>query len=457
MEARWTWQLCIEHAIKLMNDIGIETYSSWRPLAKWHRRLAYSPNETFIKSPAPKSGLPPFFIENPDAMDAFKKYGVRMLKELSVEKMHSYVLDKLIPTMMSRVDQRVKEIGERHDNDNEPAALEPIAEKEERHQGTKDYLRSYGLSKVSIATIVRWMHATGFRYKNRGKHYFVDGHEKPETLAYRPVFTQRYLSHEVQAYRWVQVSLLASKELEAQDIVAKNCGYQYVCPVNDTEMVEYHVDAIPSDTRIDNQILALEAYGGNLSVRRDSNKPIVMYIGQDEAIFKQFSFLSKMWTGPKGERALLPKDEGAGVMISSFISREHGLIQELDEDTVHRINEIRQGAIYADEEAAMEVYGSSLKPLISTAKSPFLTYFDYGENKDGYWDYNHMVLQFEDVVDCLKILHADVHFIFLFDHSSGHAKQRPDGLNASRMNKSFGGKGQMMHSSLIEKEIGFLD
>ena len=221
-------------------------------------------------------------------------------------------------------------------------------------------------------------------------------------------------------------------------------------------MVEYHVDAIPSDTRIDNQILALGAYGGNLSVRRDSNKPIVMYIGQDEAIFKQFSFLSKMWTGPKGERALLPKDEGAGVMISSFISREHGLIQELDEDTVHRINEIRQGARYADEEAAMEVYGSSLKPLISTAKSPFLTYFDYGENKDGYWDYNHMVLQFEDVVDCLKILHADVHFIFLFDHSSGHAKQRPDGLNASRMNKSFGGKGQMMHSSLIEKEIGFL-
>jgi hypothetical protein len=216
-------------------------------------------------------------------------------------------------------------------------------------------------------------------------------------------------------------------------------------------MVEYHVDAIPSDEK-----LALGPYGGNVSVRRDCNKPIVMFIGQDEAIFKQFSFHSKMWTGPKGERPLLPKDEGAGVMILSFISREHGLIQELNDDTIHRINEIRQGARYADEEAAMEVYGSSLKPLLSTGKSPFLTFFDYGENKDGYWDYNHMVLQFEDVVDCLKILHPNVHFVFLFDHSSGHAKQRPDGLNASRMNKSFGGKGPAMHPTLIEREFGFL-
>ena len=92
-------------------------------------------------------------------------------------------------------------------------------------------------------------------------------------------------------------------------------------------------------------------------------------------------------------------------MILSFISREHGLIQEWNDDTLHRINEIRQGARYADEEAAMEVHGSSLKPLLSTGKSPFLTFFDYGKNKDGYWDYNHMVLQFEDVIDCLKIVH----------------------------------------------------
>jgi hypothetical protein len=106
-KARWTWQLCIEHAIGLMNDIDIETYSHWRPLARWHRRLAYSPKDAFIKSPAQKSRLPPFFIENPDAMNAFKKHGVSILKELSVERMHNYVLERLLPIMMARVERGI--------------------------------------------------------------------------------------------------------------------------------------------------------------------------------------------------------------------------------------------------------------------------------------------------------------------------------------------------------------
>ncbi|KAI2513790.1 hypothetical protein MHU86_573 [Fragilaria crotonensis] len=412
--------------------------------------IGIQPKDAFIKSPAPKSRLPPFFLENPDAMNAFKKYGVSILKELSVERMHTYVLETLIPIMRARVERGLQEI-ESCDDDDE-VLPQRSANIDELSHDTKDFLQSYGLSKVSMATVLRWMHSAGFRYKNRSKHYFVDGHEKPETLAYRPVFTKRYIAHEVQAYRWIQLSLLAAKILEAQDLIAKNCGYRYVDPITDVDMVEYHIDSIPSD-KIGN---LAGPFGGQLSVRRDMNKPIVMFIGQDEAIFKQFSFVSKMWTGPKGERPLLPKDEGAGVMISSFIGREYGLIQELDLDTLNSVNEIRRGARYADEEAAMDVYGSSLKPQLSAGKSPFLTYFDYGENKEGYWDYNHMVLQFEDVVDCLKVMHPNYHFVFLFDHSSGHAKQRPDGLNASRMNKSFGGKSPAMHPTVIDRESGFL-
>ena len=450
---RWTWQLCLEHAIQSMNDIGIETYSNWRTLARWHRRMAYNPKEVFIKSPVPKSQMPPFFIENPDAMDAFKKYGVSNLKDLSVEKMHSYVLETLIPMIMARVNNERNKIEELHRVDEDLENHGAVADGQEPSQNVKDFLQSYGLSKLCMKTVLRWMHVVGFRYTNRSKHYFVDGHEKPETLAYRPVFTKRYLAHELQAHRWIQLSLVASKALEAQDKVAKDIGFPYVDPIENIDMVEYHVDDLPIDTVAD---LELGPFGAHLSVRRDANLPVVMFIGQDEAIYKQFLFLSKMWTGPKGERALLPKDEGTGVMISAFINREYGLIKELDQHTLDLVNERRYGTRYADEEAAMDVYGSSLKPQLSKDKSPFLTYFDYGENKDGYWDYNHMVLQFEDVIDCLKVLHPQFHFVFLFDHSSGHAQQRPDGLNASRMNKSFGGKSPAMHATVIERESGFL-
>jgi len=39
-----------------------------------------------------------------------------------------------------------------------------------------------------------------------------------------------------------------------------------------------------------------------------------------------------------------------------------------------------------------------------------------------------MVLQLEDCVDALKTMYPKFDFLFLFDHSCGHDKQRPDGL-----------------------------
>lgn len=435
--SRWTWQQSIEHSISAMAEIGLTTYTSWRPLQRWHRVLAYSIANTFCKAPEPKDRLPPFFRENPDAMEAFKQYGVDNLKDLSVEKMHNYVHDVLIPTMRSRLENGFA-------NDNDDTVLDVPATTPET---VLEYLQVYRLSKVSMSTIVRWMQAVGFRYKNRQKHYFVDGHERPETLAYRPVYTKRYMAHELNASRWIQVSRAASKLLEDQGFVAKSCGYNYT-DEHGSEMVEYHVDASDKFPPL--------PMGGNLSVRKSANAPTVMFIGQDEAIFKQFLFLSKMWTGPNGERPLLPKDEGAGVMISSFISREYGLLQKLDERTLSFVNANRQGAKYADEEAAIDVNGTANKKPLTLDKSPFLVFFEYGENKEGYWDYNHMVLQFEDAVDCLKVMHPNYKYVFLFDHSSGHAKQRPDGLNAAHMNKSFGGKAPKMRSTVITKEAGFL-
>ena len=89
-------------------------------------------------------------------------------------------------------------------------------------------------------------------------------------------------------------------------------------------------------------------------------------------------------------------------------------------------------------------------------KSPFLVFFEYGEKRVGYWAYNNIVLQFEDAVDVLQVMHPLYDFVF-FDHSAGHSKQRPDGLNQYRMNRSFGGKtAPMREETLIEQEDGFL-
>ena len=51
----------------------------------------------------------------------------------------------------------------------------------------------------------------------------------------------------------------------------------------------------------------------------------------------------------------------------------------------------------------------------------------------------HMTLQLEDVVDCLNVLCPEFDYLFLFDHSQGHARKRDGALDANKMSNNFGG------------------
>ena len=128
------------------------------------------------------------------------------------------------------------------------------------------FLQTYGLRTLGITTIARWMHAVGFPYKKRDKHNFVDGHERPETLAYRPVFTKKYLDHEKSAHRWIQMTLKESKELESIGHVPTNCGHNFFDDLG-TDMIEYHVD---SSYRFQEQ-LTVSRFGGNLSIQKPAS------------------------------------------------------------------------------------------------------------------------------------------------------------------------------------------
>ena len=55
-------------------------------------------------------------------------------------------------------------------------------------------------------------------------------------------------------------------------------------------------------------------------------------------------------------------------------------------------------------------------------ESPFVKYLYIGVNNKDYWNSYHMSLQFEDVVDCLKVLYPTFEFVFTLDHSQGHAR-----------------------------------
>ena len=59
-------------------------------------------------------------------------------------------------------------------------ARQGVVEDSEINNSREQFLLNHSLTKISICTIARWMHAVGFMYETQRKHYFVDGHEKAD-------------------------------------------------------------------------------------------------------------------------------------------------------------------------------------------------------------------------------------------------------------------------------------
>jgi hypothetical protein len=91
------------------------------------------------------------------------------------------------------------------------------------------------------------------------------------------------------------------------------------------------------------------------------------------------------------------------------------------------VNCCRNGQQYRDEAAAKLINLTPVKPNLK--ENPFYVEFEYGVSTEGYWTYNQMVLQLEDCIDVLQVLHPQYDYVFLFDHSCGYDRQRPNGLN----------------------------
>ena len=112
------------------------------------------------------------------------------------------------------------------------------------------------------------------------------------------------------------------------------------------------------------------------------------------------------------------------------------------------------GKIYLDKKAATAVKATTSKPALT--KSPFIREFKYGSSGEGYWTYQHMVLQLEDCVDVLKAIFPMYAFLFLFNHLCGHDKQREDGLNVEKMTRSYGGAQPHLRDTTIKQQQGYL-
>ena len=75
-------------------------------------------------------------------------------------------------------------------------------------------------------------------------------------------------------------------------------------------------------------------------------------------------------------------------------------------------------------------------------ESPGLRIIGPTKAGDGYWKYENMAAQTEDVMQALQVLEPDIQQLHQYDWSSGHNKSKDEGLAISSMNFNFGGKGE---------------
>ena len=290
------------------------------------------------------------------------------------------------------------------------------------------------------------MKCVGFEYCERRKNYFCDRHEDVSNQEYRKKFIKEYLKYEKMTYRWVHIEEGVAIDLENKGELLEDIYVQF--EKNSKKYREYHVDSH----------LMFASLQKNVSIQVQPTTRPLMILGQDESVFKQFSFSTKCWVGPGGVTQLLPKSDGYSRMISAFVARDFGvgiLLNEEEFDKVNRRRLSKQWGTYISEESAKNVYGNiSKKPF--TDKLTLVRFFEVGVNLEGFWNYDQMALQVEDVYDVLAIKYPNYDFLFIFDQSSGHGKMRVGSLNVYNMGVRWGGRQEKLRTTTIQETGPYL-
>jgi hypothetical protein len=220
----WTWNKCCHEAISISQQMGICAVRNPKTVERWYR--SFRKKRRFITPTKSKHNLPPFLELNPKACTAIKAYGNSNLGTMSIESMSQYIHRTVLPQLIEEERGRKKQSEDQFQYEEELQTL----------------LKKYSLTNICLSTVSSWIKKLGFSYEPRKKNYYVDGHEKQATVAYRWKFIERYLERERKMYRWIQVTETEVHELEDKNLIPRDSGYKYNHPESGERMREYHVD-----------------------------------------------------------------------------------------------------------------------------------------------------------------------------------------------------------------------
>ena len=203
---KMTWLECCAKAIKKIDEFESMPYKSTsstssthpsfsaitnaRTIARWFHAFR-SNNESFMNIMSrheQKKHHSPLLDANRYFKDELLQFAKNNLSTLRIELIHNHVQEVMLPDLLQK---RKEETG------NNMLTMEQM-------------LGEYGLKKLTIMTMYRWMRSLGFQYSIKTKTYYVDGHERPDVVKYRIEFIKRYKnskSSHIAGYNSVKLTL----------------------------------------------------------------------------------------------------------------------------------------------------------------------------------------------------------------------------------------------------------
>jgi hypothetical protein len=452
---------CCTVAIDKLASIGTTFVKCPRTIMRWNREFRVQGR--FVHPFEDEKKAQPFiFRDFPEAKDFAVRDLDKDLAKLSTMSALQYFrttfVDKCV--CLDKEDGEVTNDGSGKVGDGDAGnddAGDDDAGDDDADDNREEFMKRYRLKTISLRTAGRWLRFLGYKYDRQKNCFYSDNHESEPNKHDRGVFNKKVVQRDNRKYKWCQITDETAKDVQELDDLPFHLYY-----TNDgTKMREYHVyvggmyefmaEFVSEQNRT--------AHGGDLSVRINGN-PIIE-VGQDESVWAQYVFSSQVWHSPSGKTAPRPKSEGDARMISAYIgpSIGFGANTPVSDEQLAQINTFRVGPVngtYLSKEAAKEVLQTDKKKLFATAqdvRDSLCFQFEHGKNKEGYWNCYRQLIQHEDVIDILQGLfpeHRD--FDFFYDQSCGHTKKMPGALNASLMNKFFGGAQPNMKSSPLTEE-----
>ena len=216
-----------------------------------------------------------FFINNPSNVGKIRAFSNNNLANLTIGLVQDFILNVEVPRLIHYpMEQSGDELTK------------------------EEFLKENGLKKICSNTVHRWMRFLGFKRDRYRKGFYTDNHEREDVVVHRIEYCIQFLKLEIRAAVWVQLMVTKATELKAANrIMEANDGYRF--ERDGVAFAEYHVDDIEDAFSL--QELNDNAFGGNVSVRKEPNDKQIMMWGQDEIVSHEKQLSSMTWYGSKGQ------------------------------------------------------------------------------------------------------------------------------------------------------------